>query len=355
MGALRSLIICFAVFSKIPMPYIDWEKKDMKYIFCFLPLVGVVMGALFIGLNLLAQRFNVPETAFGIISFAVAMLLVNGGIHMDGFMDTIDALSSHKSRDDKIRILDDPHTGAFAIIYAIFYVLITAYILGTVDNLAEAVYMAIVFVFTRALVGIVAMSEDLAKNSGMLYTFVSSANKFVTAVICVVWLIASISVMEILAPVRSIITLGVVFIFVMLFQNMNRKHFGGISGDLMGYLLKLFIGGNSQGHNDLAIKAYNGIIADGKEDSIESIENADVIVNYHEFVRKIMENGKDPLEFSQNINAKAVACDEVGCGVVPMDKKQILYREAVGRSCCILAERAERVTRVICGIGVIIK
>ena len=35
------------------------------------------------------------------------MLLVNGGIHMDGFMDTIDALSSHKSRDDKIRILDD--------------------------------------------------------------------------------------------------------------------------------------------------------------------------------------------------------------------------------------------------------
>ena len=113
-------------------------------------------------------------------------------------------------------------------------------------------------------------------------------------------------------------------------------------------MLKLFIGGNSQGHNDLAIKAYNGIIADGKEDSIESIENADVIVNYHEFVRKIM-------EFSQNINAKAVACDEVGCGVVPMDKKQILYREAVGRSCCILAERAERVTRVICGIGVIIK
>lgn len=150
MGALRSLIICFAVFSKIPMPYIDWEKKDMKYIFCFLPLVGAVMGALFIGLHLLAQRFNVPETAFGIISFAVAMLLVNGGIHMDGFMDTIDALSSHKSRDDKIRILDDPHTGAFAIIYAIFYVLIIAYILGTVDNLAEAVYMAIVFVFARA-------------------------------------------------------------------------------------------------------------------------------------------------------------------------------------------------------------
>lgn len=68
-----------------------------------------------------------------------------------------------------------------------------------------------------------------------------------------------------------------------------------------------------------------------------------------------MENGKDPLEFSQNINAKAVACDEVGCGVVPMVKSRFYTEKAVGRSCCILAERAERVTRVICGIGVIIK
>ena len=69
-------------------------------------------------------------------------------------------------------------------------------------------------------------------------------------------------------------------------------------------MLELFVGGNCQGHNDLAMKAYNGIIADGKEHSIESIENADIIINYHEFVRKLIEMGKDPLEFSENINAK---------------------------------------------------
>ena len=55
-------------------------------------------------------------------------------------------------------------------------------------------------------------------------------------------------------------------------------------------MLKLFIGGNSQGHNDLAIKAYNGIIADGKEDSIESIENADVIVSAYGTVARIVKN-----------------------------------------------------------------
>ena len=39
-------------------------------------------------------------------------------------------------------------------------------------------------------------------------------------------------------------------------------------------------------------------------------------------------------------------CDEVGCGVVPVEPAQRARREAVGRLCCRLAERAERVERI---------
>ena len=48
-------------------------------------------------------------------------------------------------------------------------------------------------------------------------------------------------------------------------------------------------------------------------------------------------------------------CDEVGCGVVPMDGGDRRWRERVGRTCCALAERAERVIRLYCGIPTIIK
>ena len=43
-------------------------------------------------------------------------------------------------------------------------------------------------------------------------------------------------------------------------------------------------------------------------------------------------------------------CDEVGCGVVPIDKADRAWREAVGRLCCHLARRADRVVRVFCGL-----
>ena len=45
-----------------------------------------------------------------------------------------------------------------------------------------------------------------------------------------------------------------------------------------------------------------------------------------------------------------VISDEVGCGVVPIDREEREWREAVGRVCCLLAQRSERVDRVYAGI-----
>ena len=48
-------------------------------------------------------------------------------------------------------------------------------------------------------------------------------------------------------------------------------------------------------------------------------------------------------------------CDEVGCGVVPIDPAQRAWREDVGRLCCRLAKRAERVERIFCGLPMTLK
>ena len=50
-----------------------------------------------------------------------------------------------------------------------------------------------------------------------------------------------------------------------------------------------------------------------------------------------------------------ILCDEVGCGVVPMDRAQRDWRERVGRTCCALAQRADRVVRLYCGIPTLLK
>lgn len=55
------------------------------------------------------------------------------------------------------------------------------------------------------------------------------------------------------------------------------------------------------------------------------------------------------------LQKKIVICNEVGSGVVPIDKTERAAREATGRLCVELAEHAEKVIRVCCGIPTIIK
>ena len=55
------------------------------------------------------------------------------------------------------------------------------------------------------------------------------------------------------------------------------------------------------------------------------------------------------------LNKKLVLCREVGSGVIPMDPQEREWREATGRLCCALAERADAVVRVVCGIPTVLK
>ena len=105
--------------------------------------------------------------------------------------------------------------------------------------------------------------------------------------------------------------------------------------------MKLYIGGAYQGQEELARRENPG---------------AEIIPDFHLLLKN---HDGDPRAFAEDFfhqhpGAVAVA-DEIGCGVVPVDRDERAWREAAGRALCVLAQRSEAVTRVICGVGVRIK
>ena len=98
MKFLEPMIVAFSMYSKIPMPRIEWNKENMKYTMCFFPLIGVVTGVLIYLAGMFLDGNIFPKVNSGRLMFAAVMTLipvfVSGGIHLDGFMDTMDALGS---------------------------------------------------------------------------------------------------------------------------------------------------------------------------------------------------------------------------------------------------------------------
>ncbi len=120
----------------------------------------------------------------------------------------------------------------------------------------------------------------------------------------------------------------------------------------------LVIGGVNQGKLLYTMSKW-GISPEQVATTFENAENALVFNHFQQAVQKSLESGEDlveKLEYLMKRNPQLIfLCDEVGCGVVPMDREERIWRETVGRLCCLLAERSEQVYRVFCGIPMRLK
>ena len=164
-------------------------------------------------------------------------LLVTGGIHLDGFMDTTDARSSYGDRDKKLAILKDSHVGAFAVIGCSFYLILSAGAWSEIDA-KGIVVMAMAFVLERAFSGLAAVNFKGARKDGMLTAFREPARKrTVTVVLAAEAVISAIVMCYLWLPVGLLCSLGAVLTFVYYYK-MAMKEFGGTTGDLAGWFLQ---------------------------------------------------------------------------------------------------------------------
>lgn len=126
--------------------------------------------------------------------------------------------------------------------------------------------------------------------------------------------------------------------------------------------LILITGGAYQGKRAFAKERF-GLsvedIADGVSCGFEAAMTARCIAGFHELVRRLMAEGVSPTDFAERLckeNPDAVVIiNEVGCGVIPLEKEERLWRGEVGSCGILLAENAECVVRMVCGVPAVIK
>ena len=79
----------------------------------------------------------------------------------------------------------------------------------------------------------------------------------------------------------------------------------------------------------------------------------------HMLVRRLMREGTDPSQFVRQglrgNKVRIVVCDEIGCGVIPIDRFERDWREQVGRILCEIAKETPSVERLFCGVPTEIK
>ena len=236
---MKSVIIAFAMYSKLPMPRVDWEKKALSWALCWFPLVGAAVGA---GLWLwLALAHWLGFGAVFTAAFALLLpIALSGGIHLDGFCDTCDALSSHQSRERKLEILKDSHTGAFAILCCGLYLIVFFAAWCQVEAAGRtALVLCLGPVLSRSLSGLFAVTLPNARGTGLLATFTGPMDAAKARVVLAAWAALAAVAMVLLSPWTGAGALAGAALACVYYVATAKRQFGGVTGDLAGFFLQL--------------------------------------------------------------------------------------------------------------------
>lgn len=208
------------------------EKRQISGMYSVFPWIGVIIGL--VACVLFYFEWSSLMTAFGIVFVGI---LLSGGLHMDGFIDTSDAFFSYKDREKRFEILDDPRVGAFGVLSVVLLVLGKVIIVAEV--LASAsfhwIFVLVIPFFSRSLLVILFSLTKSAKESGLAFFFKQKMNPKTVILVSTVNFFIGFILVGLFTPWMIAMTFAaVLFIFIYLYRNWALKNFGGITGDLLG-------------------------------------------------------------------------------------------------------------------------
>ena len=232
---LGAVAAAFSMFSALPVPQVPWDEKHMRWMLAAFPLVGLTVGGSCWGWNALCGALALPAVLRG-AGLCLLPVLVTGGVHLDGYADTWDALASRASPERRQEILKDPRMGAFAGIHLCSYFL-TSFALWTALPRFDGPAFLLAFCLSRSLSGLAIAAFPLARDTGLAHAFAAAADRKrlhnVLAVLSAL-LMVNLGLRGVAGAAMAAAALAVFFFY----RRMARREFGGVSGDLAGWFLQ---------------------------------------------------------------------------------------------------------------------
>ena len=221
----------------------QWTSESFGKSVKYFTLIGFVLGMLFMGIAY-SIYFLLPSLGiclpkhFSALIIIVAGILLTGGLHCDGFMDTMDGIFSGRSRERMLEIMKDSHVGANGVFG--FAILILAKWSLLIDQSPEKLLIAI---FLMPILGRLAMVMSItlfpyARPEGIGKAFAEYATKksfyfaFAIALFCTLYATLQYGTLAFIAFFS-------VLLFTYWFSGYVTKTLGGLTGDVYGAVTEI--------------------------------------------------------------------------------------------------------------------
>ncbi len=234
---IKAFFIALGLLTRIPVPkifYITEEDSEKLYGWSVLyyPLIGLLLGSLFLLLSWLLSFLNLPS--HGLIEAGIILtfwVLITGALHLDGLADSADAwLGGYGDAERTLEIMKDPRSGPAAVVILILVLLLK--FVAMVDVSWQALLLAPILARTSVMV-LFATTANVRKG-GMAETAVKYLSKSVVGFVLLFVLALSVYLLGIHSWLLIIL-----FIVAWLSRRLMLQRINGMTGDTAGAMLEV--------------------------------------------------------------------------------------------------------------------
>lgn len=230
----KGFLMAISMFTIIPLPRYEWDDDGGKNIMKFYPAIGLIIGVIWY----LALRLLYLLGASNVVMAAITLIIpfiLTGMLHLDGYMDVCDALLSRRNKEEKLRILKDPHTGAFAVISVVMLFVVDFSAMYTiVDKNSSTIGLILIPIISRSLMGYLLLKKESMKESSLGAFFKQGTGKIDKIILMISLMVSSIISIAVFGVYGVIMSLAMILVSTF-FVNNAAKEFDGMSGDSAGY------------------------------------------------------------------------------------------------------------------------
>ncbi len=231
---MKGLIAAIQFLTTIPMP-VKTETKDFQAAVKWFPTAGAIIGTLCAGTFWCLHQIAVPPQ---ISSLVVTLLLVllSGGLHLDGLADSFDGIFSHRSKDRMLEIMHDSAIGTMGVLGLIFIILLKwAGLTLLFGQPSPYRSIALVPILSRALMTFWLLTLPYVRETGFAKQLKEGQSPYLK------WLLLTLSLALAIALLQwnGVVLFSLMFLAGALFKQKVLRILGGITGDTTGASLEI--------------------------------------------------------------------------------------------------------------------
>jgi adenosylcobinamide-GDP ribazoletransferase len=230
---LKSFLFALQHLTRLPSPRMSFDAASCGKATVFFPVAGALLGAVMAAVVWAVGWYLPIQLQASLL--IILMVVLTGGIHLDGFMDSIDGLFSGRQREMKLEIMRDSRVGAFGVVGVVCLLLLKFNLLAGIPSHVLIKLLIVVPALSRWNMSFAVVVFPYARREGLgtIYKEYSGMKELIWATV-----FAAAIAGTVLGP-YGILLLALGAVITYLLGRKITKELGGLTGDIYGLISEL--------------------------------------------------------------------------------------------------------------------